>query len=449
MRLVLHSRPNSNGLFPLVVDFIDEQGERKRRNVPDVYLEERHWNSDYQAVELSHPQHLLLNNRITSFTEQLNTTSEYEAEFRAGELTVGHWLHQGLKKCKQDRSRNGYKSLQTVYNKIIDDESFANIPLVQLTDKDMSRHFSRVLERSQFTDLGKHHKKRLRELFNVSMKATNTMSNEQLSDLFRLLPTNFPSQRIRYVPESKVVKKWFDLLLSGNRYELLFSAGRALSFYLFSMINAGMRPGDMFKLKPGNLSVSYTHEGRPIITVNYTMSKTGRNMVMQFDAFDGKELSFPIIFAFLIHYDKILAKLVQSIAPEEYRYIKRHIGLLELKKECQQDASDEIYTISKIVIDIIESFESNKEQLENSYLFLDATSRVDSKLARLNVALKFFDGRLTNYSARHLYAIMIRENSEDVYMIKERLGHANVKYTEVYLTGLKVKPFEPISILKL
>ena len=449
IKLVLRSYPNSNGRYPLVADFIDERGNRKRKNVPDVYLEKHQWNSDYQAVELSHPRHLLLNNRIASFANQLITEFEYEAVFKSGELTLRHWLSQGLKRCKQERSRNGFKPLQTVYNKVLEDDRFASIPLVELTDKDVSKHFSRVLERSKFSDSGKNHKKRLRELFNASMKATNTMSIEELSRLFRLLPASFPTQRIRYVPERDVVRKWFDLLLTGERCDLLYSAGRALSFYLFSMINAGMRTGDMFKLKPSNLSVFYTEEGHPMIAVNYTMSKTGKNMVMQFDAFDGRELSFSLIFAFLIHYDRTLGDKVRAIASKQYILLKRHIKRLEFKKQGGLEIGTEIHALQKIVIDIIVSFEEHEKQLEDKYLFLDGVYQVDSKLAVLNVSLKFFDERLTSYSARHLYAIMLRENSEDVYMIKERLGHANVKYTEVYLAGLKAKPFEPLSILKL
>ena len=449
VNLVLRSHPNSNGLYPLVADFINDRGKRQRKNVPDVYLEQHQWNEHYQAVELSHPRHLLLNNRINSFTKQLVTEFNYEVEYKAGELTLRNWLYQGLKKCKQERSRNGLKPLQTAFNKVIADQKFASIPLIELTDKDVSKHFLRAVQRSRFTDSGKNYKKRLRELFNASMKVTNIMSNAQLSDLFRRLPSSFPAQRIRYVPESSSVREWFDLLLAGERDNLPCSAGRALSFYLFSMINAGMRPGDMFKLKPSNLSVFYTEEGHPMIAVNYTMSKTGKNMVMQFDAFDGRDLSFSLVFAFLIRYDSFLSGRLRDFAPLEFELLNRHIARLELKKRSRLQISGEIHAIQKIVIDIIVLFDKHKKQLEEKYLFLFNSSQVDSKLAVLNAALNFFDERLTSYSARHLYAIMLRENSEDVYMIKERLGHANVKYTEVYLTGLKSKPFEPISILNL
>ena len=186
-----------------------------------------------------------------------------------------------------------------------------------------------------------------------------------------------------------------------------------------------------------------------MIGVKYTMGKTGKNMVMQFDAFDGRDLSFSVVFAFLIRYDSFLKDRLRDFAPLELQLLNRHIARLELKKRSSLEISGEIHAIQKIVIDIIDLFDRHKKQLEEKYLFLYSASQVDSKRAVLNASLNFFDERLTTYSARHLYAIMIRENSEDVYMIKERLGHANVKYTEVYLAGLKSKPFEPISILNL
>lgn len=108
-------------------------------------------------------------------------------------------------------------------------------------------------------------------------------------------------------------------------------------------------------------------------------------------------------------------------------------------------------TISIQIDDYIESFIEKYGQPDNDYIFYlfneekDPIKRHDkgkqvnkmvNKCIRAAAATKGIKTDVTLYNARHSYASLLNEKNVPLSYIKEQLGHANIRTTEIYLDSI-------------
>lgn len=123
------------------------------------------------------------------------------------------------------------------------------------------------------------------------------------------------------------------------------------------------------------------------------------------------------------------------------------------KTEGADDSPKLVVPVRKEVKKIIQKY-GRKSLNPDDYIFpilepaLSATTiknRVHKFIARINADLKIaakklgFDFKLTTYTARHTFASIALENGASLEFIQIALGHADIRTTQIYTSGLSVK----------
>ena len=156
------------------------------------------------------------------------------------------------------------------------------------------------------------------------------------------------------------------------------------NYFLFSFYCAGIRFGDLAKLKRENI----TRDGEAI-RLSYQMSKTGTSKSIKL---------LPQAIAIFNHYNRD-----DTSSPHEYLFpILRKYDTSTPKKLLNAIAT--------------------QNALVNKYL------KKIAQQASITCKLSF-------HISRHSFADIARQKGWDVYMISKALGHSSIKVTENYLKG--------------
>lgn len=80
----------------------------------------------------------------------------------------------------------------------------------------------------------------------------------------------------------------------------------------------------------------------------------------------------------------------------------------------------------------------NETALERKKITQDVTKRINKRIKRIAQTLGIDDKRISTYTARHLYATVLKKSGANIYYISESMRYSDLKTTERYLAN-----FEP------
>jgi integrase len=136
----------------------------------------------------------------------------------------------------------------------------------------------------------------------------------------------------------------------------------------------------------------------------------------------------------------------KNIKPEHIEYVRRKTSETERKEELMQIPLTPL--ISEIIVDL-----GNPNKDKNSFVFniINDTMDIVEQDAAIRQKLKVTNKWLrqicaandlpliTTYWARHSYASLLKDLNESVELIREMLGHADIRTTESYLKRFDIE----------
>lgn len=383
-------KQNKEGLSPIYLRI--EANDRRRYVSLRTFIRDSHWNKNALRVRKSHPQHNELNNLISQriaeaeaeivklYTEREAVTTEALKDVLTPEkpdqetdfFAFADSVIDDLEKRGKLYTFKRYKSIAGKF------KSFAGSPLSfdAITPKLLRAYETHLID--------KHGN-------GPSTVASNFRAIRAI--LYRAIREGLLQQGLNPFFQFKIKQG------KANRDKLTYSELQAIedldleadsliwhvrNYFLFSFYCAGIRFGDVAKLKRENI----IRDG-DILRLNYQMSKTGTNKTIKL---------LPKACAIVQHY------------------------------QSQKTGNSEAY-----VFPILERYDtSTAKKMLNA---IAAQNALINKYLKKIASHAGITSKLSFHVSRHSFADIARQKGWDVYLISKALGHSSIKVTENYLKG--------------
>jgi integrase len=474
INLILWSQENTSGKFQVkirkalannkyeYVSVLNKEGKK-------IALEEGFWDADENRPRTNCNQAKEIMNFFYTYIEQEETlTIEEKRNLIANrKTTLFYFMNFYLDYVKESRKTNYYNSVKSV---------FTHLKEIQKHDIDISE-----ADELFFIKFKNHFKKleRSNNTINNYLDILKSFLNH-INRFFKLrLDLSFFSHLSEKKDEKKVkLNKDFDSLIHrANRpYSLVLLTKIQfyhLNTYLTAFYLAGMRMGDVFRLKFSNFS-TITEDRQMKIYLNYKMQKSQQNIEL---------MVADVAFLYLARYldkeyqemiyedtdDAIHYYLTNNVSREKFKnhfedIIEAHDEYLEdddldevksplekkielckicfklqLEKIKKNPKSNRFLTpdfkIEKVRPKIIKKKDfNNEEEVVSKYLKSLITIANDNYK---KISEKFKICHFSSHSARHQTSYVLNNGKCSHTQIQQVLGHQSVLTTESYLTRFK------------
>ncbi|NGP87575.1 site-specific integrase [Fodinibius halophilus] len=384
-------RANARGEAPI---YVRVTHNRKSRYLSlGISVQEKYWNEEKQRVRRSHDSHKVLNHEIERvFTKAQNTKLELRSE---GNVTAKYIINvlkgydakdffnygeEYIQRLQESGSVRLAKQTNVIVNKIKAFHSNDSLLLHEIDNK-----FLKGLESYMKTECDnapntiRKDLERLNRLFEEAKK-DNLIKGNPIDD-FELPKRQKPSKTALSLEQIKAMEE-LDLKPRSSLWH-------SRNYFLFSFYNAGIRIGDLMKLKRKDVYISQKE-----IRLKYLMNKTRTNSTPKWKNI--KQL--PQAIEILEAYD------FRDKEPEEYLF-----PILDTSKRL----GDPIV------------FDRDKQS---------KTAMINRDLKEI-AELAEIEENVTTHIARHSFANFARKKGMSLYSISKALAHSNLKTTEQYLNS--------------
>lgn len=386
--LAKHKR-NSKGLYPIYIRITDTN--QSRYISLKEYINKSHWNENKNEVRKSHPDHIELNNLIQKKLSDLNrlttrlktddkpiTAAALKREYTAkgsfsngqhkSEANFFNYADKVISSLEKQGKIFTHKRYKSVFKKL---KKYCNgyLPYSEITVGFCRDYETHLIE--EYQNAPSTVETNFSAIRSILYKAIEEgIFPQEKNPFFKFSPTRSSDSTnkklsLEEIEAIKNLQLTEDSLIWNTR-----------NYFLFSFYCAGIRFGDLAKMKWQNII-----NGR----LKYTMSKTGtaKNIKLMPQAL------------------QILGQYSKG-NPKDFLF-----PILDTSKNLRNTK-------------ILHNDVSAKNALINKYL---------KKLAkRANIKTK-----ISFHMARHSFADLARIQGWNIYDISKALGHANIKVTERYL----------------
>lgn len=388
-------KKNKKGLAPIYLRI--EASDRRRYVSLRTYVRESHWNNNSRSVRKNHPQHEAINNLIAQRiseaqseilkmrTDREAITAEGLKETLAPETPESRDFFAFADTVIDDFERRGklytHKRYKSIAGKF---KAFTGSPLP--FDKITPR-----LLRSFETHLIEHYGNKPNTVASNFRAIRAILYRAIREGLFTQAQNPFFQFKVRQ-PRGKREKLSMEDLQAIE--SLALESGSLIwhvrNYFLFSFYCAGVRFGDMAKMKRENIKANGN-----ALRLEYQMSKTGTSKSLKL---------LPQASTILGYYTSPEGAVSDYLFPILVGY--------------------DISTPRKLLNAI-----SSQNALINKYL------KIVAKRAGIQCKLSF-------HISRHSFADIARQKGWDVYLISKALGHSSIKVTENYLKGFDAEALD-------
>jgi len=388
--LATHKK-NKKGLCPIYLRIADTNSTKY------ISLKESispsHWNENKSSVRKSHPRHDELNNLILKKTSYLNSLkTKLKTDGKPYNPSILKRRYNELNSQRKETENVKEANFFDYADKVI--ESFENqgklftYKRYKSTFKKLRAYCDNNLPYSKITvRLLRDYETHLIKEHKNSASTVETNFSAIRAILYKAIDEDlFPQEKNPFFkfspsPSTNSANKKLSLDEIQRIENLELDRGTVIwntrNYFLFSFYCAGIRFGDMAKMKNRNII-----NGR----LKYTMSKTGTNKNVKL---------MPKALEILELYDK-------TDDPDEYLF-----PILDTSKKLDD-------------IKVLHNDIASKNALINSYL-KKIGKRVETET------------KISFHMARHSFADLARSKGWSIYDISKALGHKNIKVTERYL----------------
>jgi len=358
-----------------------------------IAVKAKHWNEEKQRVRRSHDSYKKLNHEIDRiFTKAQNTKLELRAEGNVSAKYIINVLkgydskdffnygEEYIKRLEDSGSVRLAKQTNVIVNKIRKYHGDKSLLLNEIDNKFLTGLQTYMKEEcDNAPNTIRKDLERLNRLFDEANK-DNLIKSNPIDD-FELPKRQQSSKTALSLQQIKDIE------------ELDLEEGTSLwhtrNYFLFSFYNAGIRVGDLMKLKRGDIYVSEDE-----IRLRYLMNKTRKNAKPKWKNIKQLPQAIEILEAYNFREKK----------PKEFLF-----PILDTTKNLKDPMV----------------FDKDKQ----------------SKTAMMNrdlddiAGLADIEENVTTHIARHSFANFARKKGMSLYSISKALAHSNLKTTEQYLNS--------------
>lgn len=345
------------------------------------YVLEKDWDSKIGKVKKSHPNSTYLNNFLSHKILEVQkavikkdlTTNNSSSKNVKNEVvkTSDNFFNYAdqLNQTKFERGMIGsYKRYKTIISKIEEFSTSRNLLLIEINTQFLIDFETHLLALGNKQSTIEANLKGIRAILYQAIKDGKLEQKDNPFFNFKIKSSKSHKENLSYDEIKKIIA------LDLKKGTLIYNVR---NYFMFSFYLAGIRVGDLMKLKWANLNNS---------RINYQMGKTGtfKNILVN---------SFA---------EQILEDYQQTI--DGYIF-----PILNIEK----DLKDPLVLHNEI---------ASKTTLINKYL------KQIASLAEINTKLSF-------HISRHSFANYARKMNMNLYDISKALGHSDIKITERYLSS--------------
>jgi integrase/recombinase XerD len=278
VKVLLRNKANKEGLYPLVVRII------KNRKPSYIYIghyiDKKYWNEDDRKVRKSHPNSARLNNLIASKLAEANSTL---IELQSNDMEISS--QQIKKEIKNPMSDKSYNELGQEYLNELETNNKLNqlsadkvrVNYVIEFSKSPALNFREIDETflRRFMSYLKTEKKVGQRSIINNLVVIRTLFNRAIRSGVveqKYYPFGRDKIVIRFPESTKVGLSIEEVQAIANNEELSVAEQHARNVWLFSFYLAGMRVGDVIKIKWSDI-----YDGR----LHYRMNKNSKLLSLQ------------------------------------------------------------------------------------------------------------------------------------------------------------------------
>jgi len=353
-----------------------------------IKIEEKYWNSNREEVRKSHPASKVYNEELRKLKLKAHKIGfELDRRKRISAKNISDQLkgknptdfvkytRKYIKELTQAGSIRLSKQTNVILNKII---SFNNSDSLEFSD--INREFLNSLQQYMKTEYKNHHNTIRKDFERLKMVFADAEEKELLNDnpfdKYKLPPRQKSKKEALTYEQIKAIES-VDLEEGSDLYHVR-------NYFLFSFYNAGIRFGDLCRLKWKNIE-----DGR----LKYAMSKSLHTQTPKWKNIGLREESF-----------EILKDYRRAGSEEDHIF-----PILDTGKNLEDPA-------------VFDSDKGSKNAVINSHL------KELAKMAGIELSLTF-------HISRHSFARHAANLGMNVYSISNALAHSDLKTTQTYLSN--------------
>lgn len=355
-------------------------------------INKKHFNlspKEYKYVRSSHPKHAVINDHIDSKIQEAKDAISYlekkhlvvtansikDQMLSPKSASFLEYATQRANMLKENNHFGNFKKYHTLIQKLTDYRNGDDLLFNEITPVFLAAFEAYLVTLGNGVNTINGNFRTIRAIYYSAIEKGIADQSKNPFFTFKLKLSNSNKDRLTLDEISKIEK------LELNPKSMIFHASNA---FLFSFYNAGIRVSDLVMLKWSSIQ-----NGRVV----YKMFKT----------------------------NSILSLILKN----------RPLAILDLYRTVDTREDDYIFPFFKNNIDY-----SNPLFLHN---------QIGSKTALINKYLKQIaikteiSKNLTTHTARHSFADIARQKTDNIYNLSKTLAHSNLKVTEAYMASFDDK----------
>jgi integrase len=355
-----------------------------------ISIDEKHWNPDKSEIRKNHPRNKFLNSQLERFVYEAKKTLESlpDSEKKAGAIK------EALQVNPADQD-NFFEYANMFVDKLEQDKRYWEWKQTRVTLNKLKAYHSGTLD---FSDITKPFLEGFKQYLKVEFQNGNNTINKQFQRIRRITKsaieagklTNDPFLGFEGMPKEKNEKTRLSIEQIQAIEALKLKPGSPLDItrdaFLFSFYNAGIRFGDMARLKWNHII-----DGR--LKYNMAKTRTGKNI-------------------------KLLAPALRILDKYKPEQPKQDAFIFPLLKP-DKNYSDEMFL---------------KKQISSKNFIANKNLKKLAEMAGIHENISF-------HVSRHSFADYARTAGMSIYDISKALGHSDIQITQMYL-----KSFDETSL---
>jgi len=385
---LLQRRKKKDGTTPIFLRIT--QNRKYKLLSTGISVDEKHWNPDKSEIRKNHPRHKALNTQLEQFV--------YEAKQALDSLPDNEKKAGAIKEVLQVNPAdqdNFYEYANIFIDKLNKDKRYWEWKQTRVTLNKLKAYHPGIL---YFSDINKQFLEGFKEYLRDEIQNGNNTINKQFQRIRRITKSAIEARKITNDPflgfEGMPKQKNEKTRLSFNQIQAIemmdLELGSSLDItrdaFLFSFYNAGIRFGDIARLKWNHII-----DGR--LKYNMAKTRTGKNI-------------------------KLLAPALRILDKYKIEQPKQDAFIFPILKP-DLNYSDEMFL---------------KRQISSKNFMANKNLKKLAKMAGIEENISF-------HVSRHSFADYARTAGMNIYDISKALGHSDIQITQAYL-----KSFDETSL---